>query len=357
MSLQVASSLRIRASIAAVAIGSGVLFSAIAGCHRSPSADVVATVNGKEILRADLERNYQSSLGDSPQKPSTEEADIRRLSVLHQMIQDEILQQEAAKLNLTASDEDVNAKLTEIHAPYTDEQFNDMLKQRNLSLEDFKRDIRRGLTETKLMNKEIESKINITDAQIAAFYAAHKADFNLIEPQYHLAQIVVTTAPAQQSPNLQGEISANYGDAKRKIDAAYSQLESGVDFATVAVNLSEDPNTASNGGDMGFVRESQLKADTEVYDAISKLKPDQFTDAIPEYDSGHKVAGYAIFKLISREPAGQRELNDPRVQQAIHQSLHDSQKQLLQTAYLETLTDGAKVRNFLAEQILKQTGK
>ena len=355
--MQVASSLRIRASIAAVAIGSGVLFSAIAGCHRSPSADVVATVNGKEILRADLERNYQSSLGDSPQKPSTEEADIRRLSVLHQMIQDEILQQEAAKLNLTASDEDVNAKLTEIHAPYTDEQFNDMLKQRNLSLEDFKRDIRRGLTETKLMNKEIESKINITDAQIAAFYAAHKADFDLIEPQYHLAQIVVTTAPAQQSPNLQGEKPANDGDAKRKIDAAYSQLESGVDFATVAVNLSEDPNTASNGGDMGFVRESQLKADTEVYDAISKLKPDQFTDAIPEYDSGHKVAGYAIFKLISREPAGQRELNDPRVQQAIHQSLHDSQKQLLQTAYLETLTDGAKVRNFLAEQILKQTGK
>jgi peptidyl-prolyl cis-trans isomerase SurA len=213
------------------------------------------------------------------------------------------------------------------------------------------------LTETKLMNKEIESKINITDAQIAAFYAAHKADFDLIEPQYHLAQIVVTTAPAQQSPNLQGEKPANDGDAKRKIDAAYSQLESGVDFATVAVNLSEDPNTASNGGDMGFVRESQLKADTEVYDAISKLKPDQFTDAIPEYDSGHKVAGYAIFKLISREPAGQRELNDPRVQQAIHQSLHDSQKQLLQTAYLETLTDGAKVRNFLAEQILKQTGK
>ena len=355
--MQVASSLRIRASIAAVAIGSGVLFSAIVGCHRSPSADVVAMVNGKEILRADLERNYQSSLGDSSQKPSSEEADIRRLSVLHQMIQDEILQQEAAKLNLTASDEDVNAKLTEIHAPYTDEQFNDMLKQRNLSLEDFKRDIRRGLTETKLMNKEIESKINITDAQIAAFYAAHKADFNLIEPQYHLAQIVVTTAPAQQSPNLQGEKPANDGDAKRKIDAAYSQLESGVDFATVAVNLSEDPNTASNGGDMGFVRESQLKADTEVYDAISKLKPDQFTDAIPEYDSGHKVAGYAIFKLISREPAGQRELNDPRVQQAIHQSLHDSQKQLLQTAYLETLTDGAKVRNFLAEQILKQTGK
>jgi peptidyl-prolyl cis-trans isomerase SurA len=108
---------------------------------------------------------------------------------------------------------------------------------------------------------------------------------------------------------------------------------------------------------MGFVRESQLKSDPPVYDAIGKLKPDQFTDVLPVYDPGHKVVGYAIYKLISREPAGQRELNDPRVQQAIHQSLHDSQKQLLQTAYLETLIDGAKVRNFFAEQILKQNGQ
>lgn len=355
--MRVASRLQIGASFAIVAIAGGALYFGMAGCHRSPSADVVATVNGKEIQRSELERNYQISLGDSPQKPSGEEADIRRLNVLHSMIQDEILDQQAAKLNLTASDEDVNAKLTEIHAPYTDEQFTAMLKQRNLSLDDFKRDIRRGLTETKLMNKEIESKINITDAQIAAFYAAHKADFNLIEPQYHLAEIAVTTAPAQQLPNLQGEKPSNDGDAKRKIDAAYSQLESGVDFATVAGNISEDPNTAPNGGDMGFVRESQLKTDPEVYNAISALKPDQFTDALPVYDAGHKIVGFAIYKLISREPAGQRELNDPRVEETIHQSLHDSQKQLLQTAFIETLTDGAKVRNYLAEQILKQGGQ
>jgi peptidyl-prolyl cis-trans isomerase SurA len=77
------------------------------------------------------------------------------------------------------------------------------------------------------------------------------------------------------------------------------------------------------------------------------------------YDSGpgHKIAGYAIYKLIAREPEGQRELNDPRVQQAIHQMLHDAQIQLLQTAYLEVLQDEARVRNYLAEQILKQGGQ
>jgi peptidyl-prolyl cis-trans isomerase SurA len=110
---------------------------------------------------------------------------------------------------------------------------------------------------------------------------------------------------------------------------------------------------------MGLFPESQLRADPEVYDAIGKLKPDQFTDVLPVYDSagpGHKVVGYAIYKLIAREPAGQRELTDPRVQQTIHQLLHDSQKQLLQSAYYESLQDDAKVRNYFAEQMLKQGG-
>jgi peptidyl-prolyl cis-trans isomerase SurA len=77
---------------------------------------------------------------------------------------------------------------------------------------------------------------------------------------------------------------------------------------------------------------------------------------LPIYDPGpnHKVAGFVIYKLIAREPAGQRELNDPRVRQAIHQTLHDSQKQMLQTAYFEMLQDEAHVRNYLAEQLLKQ---
>ncbi len=70
--------------------------------------------------------------------------------------------------------------------------------------------------------------------------------------------------------------------------------------------------------------------------------------------AGAQGRGFAIYRLLAREPAGQRELNDPRVQQTIHQKLHEAQKQLLQTAYLETLQDDARVRNYLAEEILKR---
>jgi peptidyl-prolyl cis-trans isomerase SurA len=351
--LQVESFFPFSSRRAVLILSCAAILAAVAGCHRPPAPDVVATVNGKDILRPDLERYYKAQLGDNPQAPSADQADINRLEVLKQMIQDEIMQQRAAKLNLAASDEDVNAKLTEVKAPFTQEEFDKQLQQRNMTLDDYKRFIRRSLTTTKLLNKEIESKVNITDAEIASFYADHKADFNLIEPRYGLARIMVTGTPSPQNSNLQNNKASGDADAKKKIQTLRNRLESGEDFSTLAMQFSED-NTASNGGDMGFVLESQLRGDQEAYNAISKLKPGQYTDILPIADpSSHRIIGYAIYKLISREPAGQRDLNDPRVQQSIRQGLREGHAQLLKNAYFEKLHDEAKVHNYLADEILK----
>ncbi len=328
-----------------------------AGCDRSPGADVAATVNGKDISRGELERNYKANLTDAQQEPAKEQADIVRLTILHNMIEDEILQQRAAKLNLAATDEDVNAKLTEIKALYTQEEFDRRLKEHGQTVEDLKRDIRRALTKTKLLNKEILSKVNITDAEIANYYNSHKSEFNLIEQQYRLAQIVVTGTPPQQNPNPQARRAANEAEARKEIQSIQGRLQSGEDFGGLAAQFSENPNSAPNGGDMGFWGETQLKAQPDLYNAISKLRAGQLTDIIPVYDPsapGHKIIGYSIYKLISREAAGQRELNDPSVQQTIRDGLRNRKSQLLQNAYFEMLHDDAKVRNYFAEQILKE---
>jgi len=333
------------------------LIAAVSGCHRSPSPDVMATVNGKDIMRSELEKYYKANLADNAQKPSPEQADIVRLNILRGMIEDEILWQRATKLNLAASDEDVNAKLTEMKAPYTQEEFDKQLQARNITVDDLRRELRRSLTKTKLLNKEIESKINITDAEIASYYAAHKSEFNLIEPQYHLAQIAVTSGPAKPTGNLQNNKASGDTDAKKKILELHKRLQSGEDFGAVAMNFSENPNTNSNGGDMGFIPESQLRSETDVYNAIGKIKTGEITEVLPAYDGagpGHHIIGYAIYKLIAREPAGQRELNDPRVQQAIRQGLRQGHAQLLQNAYFEMLHNDAKVHNYFADQIIKQ---
>jgi peptidyl-prolyl cis-trans isomerase SurA len=314
----------------------------------------VATVNGHPLMRADLEKYYQNSLGDAQQQPSPEQADNLRLNILHQLIDDEIMQQRAAKLGLQATDEEVDAKLAELKAPYTEEEFDERLKAKNITIDDLKHDLRRTLTSDKVLNKEINSKINITDADITNYYADHKSEFNLVETEYHLAQIVVTSQAAEDAGNLQNSKATNDADAKKKIQALHNRLESGEDFGALAMNFSEDSQTASNGGDMGFIGESQLQRDPNVYNSILKLKAGDISEIQPIFDpQTNKVMGYAIFKLISREPAGQRDLDDPRVQAAIRQELRDGRSQLLKNAYFEMLRDQARVENFLAEDIFK----
>ncbi|MGC2401184.1 MAG: SurA N-terminal domain-containing protein [Acidobacteriaceae bacterium] len=329
----------------------------VAGCKRSYGPDVVATVNGQPILRSEVEKYYLNNLGNNKEQPSREQAEATRLGILKQLIDDEMVQQAAKKMNLVASDEEVDAKLAEYKAPYTQEEFEKHLRDASLTLGDLRTQIRRNLTTEKLLNKEVNSRINITDADVTNFYSANKAQFNFIEPKYNIADIVVTSQPTrmQQGANLQNSKAGNDVEARRKIEMIRNRLESGEDFATMAANLSENPNDANNGGNMGFIPESSLRNQPLVFAAISKLQPGQMTDIIPLIlTPGAKIpGGYAIYKLIEKEPAGQRELNDPRVQQDIRQQLRDSRSQLLRAAYYEMLRDQTKVENHLAEQIFK----
>lgn len=331
---------------------------AVTGCKQQHGADVVASVNGHAINRTDLDRGFndQQRSRQDPQPQTEEQAKSDRLTVLRTLIDGEIIEQRAAKMNLTATNEEVDAKLTEMKSRYTEEQFNEVLKESGRSLEEVRRDLRRQITLDKLLNKEINSKINVTDSEVNAFFNAHKADFNLIEDKIHLAQIVVTSQPAQPtgSPNLQGSKATTDADARKKIATLKAQLDSGADFAAVAANYSEDPQTAPNGGDMGFVAASQLRGDPPIYDAVMKLKAGENTPILPIVPPGAKQPiGYSIIRLIAKEAAGQRDLNNPAVQQNIRDQLRNTREQLLKGAYLEILRDQSKVENYYAEEIFK----
>jgi peptidyl-prolyl cis-trans isomerase SurA len=348
---QARKSRRLTAALSLLVAG---LLAGVACSNKQVGSDVMATVNGRSITRTEVQKFYDNQIADSPQKPGAEQADSLRLSILNQLINNEILMQRAEKLGLLATDEEVTAKLTEIKAPFTQQQFDERLKERKITLDDFKRDLRRSLTIDKVLNKEVTSKIDITDNDITSYYNDHKAEFNLIEPQYHLAQILVTGQPNPQVRNMKAQ---NEAEARKKIQMVNNRLDSGEDFASLAMNYSEQPETAQNGGDLGFVPESSLKQDKAAYEAIAKLKPGQYTAILPVGDpNSHQLFGFRIVKLISREAAGQRELKDPRVQQAIREQLRDRREQLLKAAYYETIRDQAKVQNYFAEDILKQAG-
>ena len=333
------------------------LLAFLVACKSQPGGDVMATVDGRKIFRSDVDKYYDNQIASAQQPPVGEQATALRLNILHQMIDDEILMRRAEKLGLLATDDEVERKYNEIKSPFSQEEFDKRLQDRKITLADFKRDIRRSITVDKVMNKEVSSKINVTDQDITDYYNAHKAEFNLIEPQYHLAQIMVTPTPNPQAHN-QNDKAQNEGDARKKIQMIANRLDSGDDFATLAMKYSEDPETSGNGGDLGTVPESGLKGtDAATRETVMKLKPGQYSPIISVVNPATRQAmGFRIVKVVAKEPAGQRELADPRVQQAIRSQLHDRREQLLKAAYYEVLRDNAKVENYYAKRVLDSNG-
>jgi peptidyl-prolyl cis-trans isomerase SurA len=323
------------------------------GCGlKTPGQDVAATVDGRKIYRADVEKYFQNQTAGSTQPLSEEQSTSLRLSILRELIDNEILMHRAEKLGLLATDDEVDRKLNEIRSPYTAEQFEQRLQERKMTVDDFKRDIRRAVTADKVLHKEVSSKINVSQQDITNYFNQHRSEFNLIEPRYHLAHILVSSTPDPQGRDANK--ARNDAEARKKIQTALTRLEAGEDFATLAMTFSEDTATAPNGGDLGIVPESALKqTDPATRESVLKLKAGQFTPVLPLTNApGKPAAGYQIVKLIASEPAGQRDLSDPRVEQEIRSQLQDRREQLMKSAFYEVMRDQAKIENYYAQNIL-----
>ncbi len=324
----------------------------IYGCKRAVPENVAATVNGRTITYADLDKQYQSQFMSSSEHPSDDQMMIQKLEVLRTLVDNEIMLQRAEKLGLMATDADVESKFAELKAPFTQEEFQKQLASRKMSADDFKAQLKRDLSIQKLFNKEITSHISISDRDVNDFYNSNKSSFNFPEPQVHVAQILVTPNPDPNVRNLKGDKAQNEDQAKKKMDMLLARLRQGEDFGVVAQNFSEDPTYAPNGGDLGFVPESALeKANPDIRKAIASSSPGQVTPVI------HTAEGYRVFKVFSKEPSGQRELTDPRVQQNIRETLLNRKDQLLRAAYYEVARDEAKVVNYLAMTIAQAKEK
>lgn len=320
-------------------------------CRRPVSKNVAASVNGRPVSYAELDRAIAAQFSNTAVKGNTDQVTQLRLEALRALIDNEILLQRAEKEGLLASDADVDAKFNELKTPYTQEQFQKLLEQRKMNATELKAQIRRELSVQKLTNKEIGSHISISDTDVSAFYSANKASFNLPENKVRLAQILVTSNPDPNVSNLKNDKAQTDQQAKNKIQMIDMRVRQGEDFGQLAQSYSED-QFAANGGDVGFVPQSALdKANPELRKIILDMTPGQVSPII------HTAEGYRIIKLISKEPAGQRQLSDPRVQEEIRQGLFQAKEQVLRSAFYEVARSQAKVINYYAESVLASRDK
>ena len=325
------------------------------GCKKAPvvpDEGVWAVVDGTPITRTEVDKYYRTQLNPDAPEPSQDEALSLKLNVLDELISNHILLEKAKAMGLQAADGEVEDKFTEFKSPYTEEEFQRQLKARNYTVDDLKNDIRQQLSIQKVINHEVVAKIAVTDQDISDFYNQNRAQFNVTETQYRIAQIVVTPHKDPGLRNRKNDDATTDAEARRKAAALEQQLANGADFGQVAMDYSEDPATAGSGGDLGYVPESSLtQSDPALRKEVMSLKPGQISGVLVLRDS------YRILKLVSKEAPGQRELSDPAVQQSIRDNIRNRKEQLLRAAYLAVSRNNAKITNYLAQQVVESAGK
>ena len=316
----------------------------------SPDSETWAVVDGKAITRSDVEKAFRRGT-DPAQAPSEEEVISAKLSVLDDLILEEILLAKARQQNITVADPEIDNAFNDMKKNVPDAQFQQQLAQRNLTVADMRESVRRQLLTQKLIERDVAAKIAISDQQVVDFFNANRSQFNLPEDAFHLAQIVVTPARDAQIANRTGDDAATQQAANAKVAMLMDRLKQGTPFTDLARDYSEDPDSAPRGGDLGLVPRSAVKqAPAPLRDAVLQMTPGKARVV-------NQNGALAIVYLVAQERAGQRDLSTPGVKDQITNTLRSRKEQLLRNAYLTVARTDAHIENYLARRVVDAQGK
>lgn len=331
------------------------VLAAVSACRSTPppapavSADTWATIDGRAITRDDVDKAYRR-MRDPSQTLSDEEVLAAKLTLLNDLIVQDILLAKARSLKLEIPQSELDTAYNNAKKNLSDEAYQQELKRRNVTAEDMREGLRRELLTQKVIEQELSSKIAVTDQTVTDFFNANRAQFNIPEESYHLAQIVITPVRDQQITNASGDDATTPEAAIAKAKMLMERLKGGASFRELATGYSEDPETAPRGGDLGLVPMSRLqKAPPQLRNAVLNKTPGTVNVA----SAG---GNYTLVLVVAREPAGQRDLSTPGVRENITNTLRSRREQLLRMAYLTAVRDEANVVNYLSRRVVESSG-
>jgi peptidyl-prolyl cis-trans isomerase SurA len=314
------------------------------------SADTWAVVDGRKITQEDVEKAYRRTRNES-QTLSSEETLTNELSLLNDLIVQDILIAKAGVLKLEVPANELDTAFNNKKKNITDEAFQQELSRRKLTAADMRDGVRRELLVQKVIDQEVGSKIAVTDQEVTDFFNANRAQFNVAEEAYHIAQIVVTPVRDPQVANGTGDDATTPEAAAAKVRILMERLKAGASFRDLAAGYSEDPESAPRGGDLGFVPVSRLKqAPAPLRDAVLNKAPGTVNVA----SAG---GAHTLVLVVGHEQAGQRDLSTPGVRDRVSEGLRTRREQLMRAAYLTAVRNDAVVINYLARRLVESKGQ
>jgi peptidyl-prolyl cis-trans isomerase C len=291
--------------------------------------EVVATVNGQNITKQQLQELFNAALQSSGAKISDLNSQ-QQLGGYTQLLQDLIMDKLVAEAASSekVSDADVDAELAKIKGQFPDDKaFQEQIAQAGMTPEKLKENIRTGLQQSRWMKSQVKTS-EITDDQAKSFYESNIKEFEQPETvkASHILFMVDPDAPADV--------------VKQKEEAATKAAEraaAGEDFTKLAKELSEEPGASESGGDLGFFPKDRM---------VPEFADAAFAQKVGDISKPVKTQfGWHVIKVTDKKAAGTVPFDQVK-EQVVAYLKSNNQREAVQ-AVLNKLKESAKIETFL----------
>ncbi|MDO9515548.1 MAG: peptidylprolyl isomerase [Syntrophales bacterium] len=261
---------------------------------------IVAVVNDDVITLSELEtalkpvmKRIETIPDEEKRKEVTAQA---RIAVMNQLIDRMLLDQEAAKLKVVVTDEEVDRTLQDLlkNKGISVEKFRETLAAEGATLDEYKDEIRRSRIKGKVIDKTVKSKVSVGEEEIGEYYAKHRDEYEGKEA--NRIQQILLVKPKDADEGV-------YKTLRAQAEGILEKLKDGESFDLMVDTHSQGP-AAGSGGDLGFVEKGMMfpKVDTVAF----SLKRGEISDVI------ESPVGFHIIKIIDRRGAGIKPVEEVR---------------------------------------------
>jgi peptidyl-prolyl cis-trans isomerase C len=284
-----------------------VIFSPLLGCDAEPVVEQLSpliTINGQDITKEVFLAEFEKSLQKDQPLSSIEREELQR-SFLVQLIDRELIHGEARQLGITLTEADIEVALQDYLQDYPGASFETMLKERGLTLQAWRDELKESLIMEKLLEQAVYSRVSVTEMEIAAYYGANRKQFDR-PAQVRARQIVVADETEGQE--------------------VLGLLRQGRSFAEVAKEYSLSPDS-QDGGDLGFFGRGEMPPEFD--EVVFDLPTNRLSELVEtEY-------GYHIFLVEEKRKA--KRLSKKEASAEIRSILESSKKEEVYLAWLQDM--------------------
>jgi peptidyl-prolyl cis-trans isomerase SurA len=258
---------------------------------------IVAVVNNDVITLSELNAAFEPYLTKMEASGATEKVKTdNKQGLLNQMIDNLLIKQQAKKIGIVVRDEDVDGAINDLltRRGLSREELLMALEKGGTTMEDYRKGVKDQLTRVRLIQREVKSKVAVSDEEIGTYYLKRREDYEGKET-VRIKQILLLM-PKGDDPAAKEKLKA-YAEAIRR------RLLAGESFDLLAAKYSQGPAAAS-GGDVGFIEKGMVLA--EIEEAAFSLPIAQISPVI------ESSSGFHIIQVIDRRGGGIKSIESVR---------------------------------------------